>query len=479
MALRFFSGRYSQVLGKSVNSLSAIPSGSRAASSWPAFDELTKSVPATRVSSLDNGLRVASENSGSDVTSVGVWIDGGSRHESASTSGVANFWKRMISTGTAKRSAEDLLWDLSSTGCGQVQSYVGREVSAVYVKCLTENAPKVVEVLADVFQNSKFDEADVEKTRGALLAEREDADMPSMVMHHLHANAFQGTNLALPVDGYSENVQALRRSDLIDYCNTTLVAPRLVLVSAGGLEHAVLEDLANKHFGGMKTSGGTCIPDLPGSARYTGSRMSMRDDDMKKAYVGLALEGCSATSPDLIPLQVAATMLGSWGRHSTGGRSTSNPIGQLCSVDGLADSYQSFNINYRDTGLFGVSFVCDKMNIEEMEDEIVGMLLSMSHTVTDFSIERAKNQLKTSLAITYQEEPAAVSDDIGRQVLAVGRRQHLADVMAQIDAVDGNTFRATCEEYFYCRDPVLVGVGPVEQLAGYANIMGNFYRFRT
>ena len=45
-------------------------------------------LPATDVSVLDNGMRVATEDSGVPTATVGLWIDTGSRYETAANNGI-------------------------------------------------------------------------------------------------------------------------------------------------------------------------------------------------------------------------------------------------------------------------------------------------------------------------------------------------------------------------------------------------------
>lgn len=52
-------------------------------------------VPATQVTVLNSGLRVASEDSGSPTATVGIWIDAGSRYEDDNNNGVAHFLEHM------------------------------------------------------------------------------------------------------------------------------------------------------------------------------------------------------------------------------------------------------------------------------------------------------------------------------------------------------------------------------------------------
>ncbi len=57
--------------------------------------EYLLNVPPTEVSVMDNGMRVATENSGGATATVGLWIDTGSRYETAANNGVAHFLEHM------------------------------------------------------------------------------------------------------------------------------------------------------------------------------------------------------------------------------------------------------------------------------------------------------------------------------------------------------------------------------------------------
>lgn len=65
-------------------------------------------VPETKISELENGMRVATEDSGLETCTVGVWIDAGSRYETSANNGVAHFLEHMAFKGTTKRSQTQL-----------------------------------------------------------------------------------------------------------------------------------------------------------------------------------------------------------------------------------------------------------------------------------------------------------------------------------------------------------------------------------
>lgn len=64
------------------------------------------SAPETRITTLPNGLRVATEsNLSARTATVGVWIDAGSRFETEETNGTAHFLEHMIFKGMTKNPA--------------------------------------------------------------------------------------------------------------------------------------------------------------------------------------------------------------------------------------------------------------------------------------------------------------------------------------------------------------------------------------
>jgi processing peptidase subunit beta len=51
--------------------------------------------PSTKVTTLSNGFRVATEDGFGETAAVGVWIDAGSAYENAKNNGVAHFLEHM------------------------------------------------------------------------------------------------------------------------------------------------------------------------------------------------------------------------------------------------------------------------------------------------------------------------------------------------------------------------------------------------
>ena len=261
------------------------------------------------MSELSNGIRVATEDSGIPTCTVGVWIDAGSRYETPQNNGVAHFLEHMAFKGTSKRSQTQLELEIENMGA-HLNAYTSREQTVYYAKCLSRDLPRAMEILADIIQNSKFGEEEIERERGVILREMQEVEtnLQEVVFDHLHSVAFQQTPLGMTILGPTENIKKINRQDLVEYINTHYKGPRIVLAGAGGVDHNELVKLANEHFGNIKaTYDSSQVPELK-SCRFTGSDIRVRDDSMPLAHVAIAVEGAGWANPDNIPLMVANTV---------------------------------------------------------------------------------------------------------------------------------------------------------------------------
>lgn len=276
-------------------------------------------VPPTRVTNLDNGLRVATEDSGAATATVGLWIDAGSRYETDHNNGVAHFLEHMAFKGTAKRSQTDLELEVENLGA-HLNAYTSREQTVFYAKCLSKDVPKAVEILGDIIQNSKLGEAEIERERGVILREMQEVEsnLQEVVFDHLHSTAYQGTPLGNTILGPTKNIKSISRQDLKDYIETHYTTPRIVLSAAGGVKHDDLVKLAEKELGKLQSSYDKKAPALS-PCRFTGSEVRVRDDTLPLAHIAIAVEGCGWTDQDNVPLMVANTLIGAWDRSQGGG----------------------------------------------------------------------------------------------------------------------------------------------------------------
>jgi len=174
---------------------------------------------------------------------------------------------------------------------------------------------------------------------------------------------------------------------------------------------------------------------------------------------------------------IANTLIGSWDRSNVGGLVSSSKLAEGCAKLGLAHAYQAFNTCYKDTGLWGIYFVAEPMQIDDFIFNVQNEWMRLCTSVTDFEIERAKNILRTNMLLQL-DGTTPICEDIGRQMLCYGRRVPMHEFEARIAAIDAKTIKEVCMHYIYDRCPAVAGVGPVEALPDYTRVRSGMYWLR-
>lgn len=476
MVTSFFSRvRSTSLLRASTSAASCFSSAAAAVQEFPSY---ILNAPATEVTTLPNGLRVASEGSHGNTATIGVWIGAGSRYETEANNGTAHFLEHMAFKGTSRRTQHALEIEIENMG-GHLNAYTSRDQTVYYAKVFKQDLPRAMDILSDILQHSKLDEQAIERERSVILREMEEVNKnhEEVVFDRLHETAFMDSGLGRTILGPVENIKKLQKKDLQEYIQTHYTAPRMVIAGAGAIEHEQLVDLAQKHFGNLPTNSATNLSSNFDPARFVGSDIRIKEDSMPLAHVALSFEGFGWTSEHYFPLSIMQTLIGNWDRTSSAGLNMSSKLGQIVAEKELAHSFSSFNTCYQDTGLFGIYAVADKYKLNDLIWYTMESLVSLVHKTTDEDVERAKNQLKACMLMQL-DGSSAIAEDIGRQLLTYNRRLTPAETFARIDAVDAAAVRKTADEVINDKDHALAALGPIHELPDYNYIRRRSYWLR-
>lgn len=257
---------------------------------------------------------MASQHLDRSTTTVGVFFDSGARNEEPHKNGVGNLVQRLVYKGSAKRSQADLEAEVAKMGAS-LKAFTSRERTGFYATCLNEDVPKIVELLADVVQNPRFDAADLEKERAKVIHSmgQIEENLKDIVLDNLHATAFQETPLAQNTLGELDVVESIKAEDLHYFVKRYFKASRTVVAASGGINHNQLAELTDKHFTKLDDTFDGCPVEWT-PCRFTGSEIRWRDDSIPYAHFAIALKAPEAGSSETNHLLIAANALGSYCR---------------------------------------------------------------------------------------------------------------------------------------------------------------------
>lgn len=424
--------------------------------------------PETRITTLPNGLRVATEsNLAAKSAAVGIWVDAGSRFDPEDKSGVAHFLERLVLKAENEQ--------VENIGA-QLDGFTTRDITWYSALVSGQNVGKGVEVLGQILQNPDFSEGKIDKVRNAILKERDQirAEGDLVIFDQLHATAFQYTPLGRPIVGPVNDMKLISKADIQEYFSSHYAAHRMVISASGAVKHEDVVEQVKKAFTKLSANP-TTTSQLVASdpANFTGSEVRIIDDDLPLAQFAVAFEGASVTDPDSVTLMVMQTMLGSWSKKDGAGKHVGSQLVQMVAINEIAQSFRTFNLNYKDTGLFGVYAVAKPDCLDDLSYAIMHEVSKLSYRVTEDDVIRARNQLKSSL-IRRCYGINGVAEDIGQQLLTYGRRIPFAELFARIDAVDARAVKHAADRFLFDKDIAIAAMGPIKGLPDY-----NWFRRRT
>ncbi|EPE24631.1 LuxS/MPP-like metallohydrolase [Glarea lozoyensis ATCC 20868] len=437
----------------------------------------------TESTTLSNGLTIATEHSPwAQTSTVGVWIDAGSRAETDKTNGTAHFLEHLAFKGTTSRSQHQLELEIENMG-GHLNAYTSRENTVYYAKAFNADVPATVNILSDILQNSKLEESAVNRERDVILRESEEVDkqLEEVVFDHLHATAFQGQPLGRTILGPAENILSIQRNDLVDYIKTNYTADRMVLVGAGGVPHEQLVELAEKHFSTLPTEPHSSSAARIAAAQKTkpefiGSEVRLRDDTIPTANIAIAVEGVSWKDDDYFTALVAQAIVGNYDRAMGNAPHMGSKLSGFVNKNNLANSFMSFSTSYSDTGLWGIYLVTDQLTrIDDLVHFTLREWSRLSFNVTEAEVERAKAQLKASILLSL-DGTTAVAEDIGRQIITTGRRMGPEEIERVVGAITEKDVMSFAQRKLWDQDVAVSAVGSIEGLLDYNRIRNDMSR---
>jgi processing peptidase subunit beta len=422
------------------------------------------------VSTLPNGIKVATKETFSELSTVGVFVEAGVRNETPELAGVSYLIEKLALSGTTKRPAAKLAAEVESLGA-TMDVDVGREQSSYTITTGSKDMKQGFDILADVVTDPAI--GSLEKQKEGILRALADEDAPtrSVIEDRLHTCAFRDYSLGHSCIGPFDGIETLTQTHLKGYMDENYTGNNLVIAASGAVKHEEVVALATSAFGGLKegSTTGTTKP------YFCGAELIYRNDEMgPTAYIAVGWEGVPWKSPDAVTFMVMAKIIGSYKKNSglvpgtISGNRVINAVANKMQV-GCADEFECFNINYKDTGMFGFYIVCDEVAVEHAIGELMFGCNLLSFSVTDEEVERGKRELKASL-ISGSGSTAETCADLGTQMLGYGRSIPIAEMFLRIDAVDSEEVKRVAWQYLNDGEVATTALGPLHGMPQYYDL---------
>src|SRR5271157_2705026 len=180
---------------------------------------MVKEVRNIRRQVLPHGLTVITEQMEHiRSASIGIWLETGSRDETAQVSGISHFIEHMVFKGTKHRTAEEIAKSVDSIG-GGLDAFTSKELVSYNVKVLDEHLPEAFDIVSDLVRNPLFEKKDIEKEKGVILEElKMEVDNPEYLIHEIFSSHFwKGHALGRSILGTKQTIRSFDQDSVERY----------------------------------------------------------------------------------------------------------------------------------------------------------------------------------------------------------------------------------------------------------------------
>jgi zinc protease len=202
-----------------------------------------------------NGITIVSRaNFNSPSVIISGYLPAGSLFDEDDLLGLADFTAMMLTRGTRTRDFHSIHDALESSGANLGIS-AGAHTASFNGRCLAEDLPLLLDLLAESLTQPSFDSKQMEKLRVQLLTglsirAQDTTEMASLTFDKI---LFDGHPYSRPEDGYPDTIQKITRKNLADFHKKHYGPNGMVISIVGGMDpeeafpqvHRVLGDWHN------------------------------------------------------------------------------------------------------------------------------------------------------------------------------------------------------------------------------------------
>jgi predicted Zn-dependent peptidase len=393
-----------------------------------------------RVSHLGNGLTIATaEMPHMTSVSIGLWIGVGSRYEPPELNGVCHFIEHLLFKGTRRRSAKEISQAVEGIG-GYLNAFTSEETTCFHARGGHDRFDELLDVLMDMFLDSKFAPLDIAKEREVIKEEiAMYLDQPQhQVQELLNATLWPGQALGRPITGTGKTLDGVKRSHVLGYMRKNYVSGSALLVAAGKLKHGRVVREAARY--GSRIERGPRPGFTPARNEQRGPRLRLLTKKTEQTQLALGVRTCSRHDSRRYALRLLNTILG---------ENMSSRLFQVVREDrGLAYSIYSTPSFFDDTGDLVISAGLDTENLEQTLKLIMRELRRFTESPpSSVELRRARDYVIGQIDLSLESTDNQMNW-LGEQFLGYGKISTPAQIKRRLLEVSTGEMRHVACDLF-------------------------------
>lgn len=402
---------------------------------------------------LKNGLRVITVpmKESPTVTAL-VLVETGSKYETKEINGLSHFLEHMCFKGTTKRpTSRDISTELDTMGA-QYNAFTGQEYTGYYAKSDTKHFKNIFDVVSDIYLNSTFPEAEMQKEKGVIIEEinmYEDQPMrhvQDLIMEIMYGDQPAGWSIAGPI----ENIKKMKRDDFVKYKKEQYVPKATTVIIAGGVKEKDMMNEVKKAFGSLKNDKKT--GKIKTIEKQSTSQALIKHKVTDQTHFVLGFRALNVFDKKSTILSVLAGVLGAG--------MSSRLFHKLREEMGVCYYVRANTDPYTDHGVFQISSGVDNKRVKE----VITAILKECEKLKDQLISEKELAKVKEMFISGMKMGLEATDDIanfyGGQEVMVGKIESPEEKIKKIKTVTVKQVRDMARFVFQENKLNLALIGP-------------------
>jgi predicted Zn-dependent peptidase len=352
---------------------------------------------------FDSGLRLVSiPMEGTRTATVLVLVGTGSKYETKEINGISHFLEHMMFKGTAKRPGKmDIARELDAIGA-EYNAFTGKEYTGYYAKASMEKLDTIMDVVFDIFLNSKLTQEDIDTERGVIVEELNMyRDMPQRYVGDLFEKLLYGDQPAgWEIGGDKETVMSLKREQFVNYFNSHYIAKNTIIAVAGNVDPEVVKKKAGEYFSAIRDGG--LVTKLPVAEKQSGPALLVHYKKTDQTHFHLGFRSCNMYDKRKYALGILGTVLG--------GGMSSRLFEEVRDKRGLAYYVGADNDTATDAGYFMVKAGVNNEKVFEAIKVVLDEIRKIKNVgITAEELQRAKDNISGSMALGLEHSDSVAN----------------------------------------------------------------------
>jgi zinc protease len=410
------------------------------------------------VSVLFNGLTVITRRVPSPVLAVRGYVYTGGVYEGPWLGGgLSHLLEHLVAGGSSKRRTEAENRNLLQQIGNDSNAYTSEDHTAYFINTTPDHLNEATDLLTGWIFGALITPDEYRREYQVVQRELEkgkgEPDRQFWYMSQM--NRYLVSPARVPVIGYQEVIQGLSRDDVYNYYKLTYQPNNTVFSVAGNLDPEVMLKAVQQYVGDAKI-GRVFTREVPDEPPVSAPRTLVATfPKLGQARLGLAFPSVKLDAPDMYPLDLLATILGS-GESSTlveELRDKRQLVSDISAGD-LTPSYVQ--------GSFEITLQLDPAKIADATQAVVQIIEDVKKNgVTEQQLQRAKTQVAAS-RVKSQQTAEAVASSLATDYMTTGD-PHFADrYVSRMAKVTSADIQRVAREYLVGNRLVTTALLPAE-----------------